>query len=275
MNSNGPSQQQFAGNAAKYRDDPLFAMGDDLRYMVQSVSMRGTEQLLDIGSGAGHVALAFAPFVDACLGIDVTEPMIRTASEYAMNRGIANVRFQMGDAANLALADASFDIVTSRFSAHHLPDPDTAIQEITRVLKPGGTFVLVDHYAPEDTELDNFVNQLNRLRDPSHVRESSLSEWQALFKKHGLAYRQVQTWDLRLQFQSWIDRAGTPVHIRPQIEEYLRTASPQCKDTFQIMVNGEGSPESFCLTAVLLQGTHVMAESAAKSNEGLGEGFVV
>lgn len=255
MDSHSLSQQQFARNAAKYRDDPLFAMGEDLRHMVRSISMRGTEQLLDIGSGAGHAALAFAPFVDACLGLDVTEQMVRTASEYAISRGAANVRFQTGDAANLALADASFDIVTSRFSAHHWPDLDAAIKEIARVLKPGGTFVLVDHYAPEDAELDTFVNHLNRLRDPSHVRESSLSEWQALLTRHGLAYRQVMAWDLPLQYASWLDRAATPAHVRPQIEEHLQTASPLCHDTFRITINERGTPQSFCLKAVLLHGT--------------------
>lgn len=189
MDARISSQEQFSKNAEKYRDEPLFSEGEDLRRMVKSVSLSGTERLLDIGTGAGHTTLAFAPHVEMCVGIDLTEKMVRVASEMAVNRSVSNVQFQVGDAENLPFEEASFDLVTCRFAAHHFPDLKKAVGEIARVLKPGGIFLLVDHYAPEETELDVFVNQLNRLRDPSHVRESSLSEWRDLLTQHGLFYR--------------------------------------------------------------------------------------
>lgn len=82
-----------------------------------------------------------------------------------------NVRFQQGTAESLPFPDDSFDIITCRYAAHHFSDVRKAVREVARVLKQDGRFLLVDHYAPEDPVLDEFVNHLNRLRDPSHVRE--------------------------------------------------------------------------------------------------------
>ncbi|MDN4595404.1 class I SAM-dependent methyltransferase [Polycladomyces subterraneus] len=160
----------------------------------------------------------------------------------------------MGDAENLPFEEASFDLVTCRFAAHHFPDLKKAVGEIARVLKPGGIFLLVDHYAPEETELDVFVNQLNRLRDPSHVRESSLSEWQDLLTQHGLFYREIMKWDLPIQFQSWVERSGTPYEVREKLVQMLKTASLLCQASFRITFAEDGNPRSFCLKAVLLHG---------------------
>ena len=69
--------------------EPLFAGGDDLHQIVESIALNGTDQLLDLGTGAGHVAIAFAAHVAQCSGVDVSERMIRIASDNAQDRGIA------------------------------------------------------------------------------------------------------------------------------------------------------------------------------------------
>ena len=207
MEPHASAREQFDKNAEKYRDEPLFAEGEDLRRMTRSVELAGSEVLLDLGTGAGHVALAFAPHVRECIGIDISERMIGVAQEFSRTRGASNVRFRLGSAEGLPFPDAAFDIVTCRFTAHHFDNLPTAVAEISRVLKPGGTLLVVDHYAPEDEELDRFVNDLDRMRDPSHVRESSLSEWRRLLASEGLEWKLVSTWDLPLGLTSWLARA--------------------------------------------------------------------
>lgn len=247
-------RRQFAQNAGDYRDEPLFAEGEDLRHMVKSVNLTGTEQLLDLGTGAGHTALAFARHVERGTGIDLTPAMIETATQLAKERGMTNLEFQVGDAGHLPFADESFDLVTCRFAAHHFADAATAIKEIARVLKPGGTFLLVDHYAPEDPELDAYVNQLDRMRDPSHVREHRLSEYRTWFASCGLAYREKLKWDLPIDFENWIRRARTPMETRRKLVQWLREAPPACKQTFRIQIDEKGTPVSFCLKCALLHG---------------------
>jgi ubiquinone/menaquinone biosynthesis C-methylase UbiE len=255
MDSKMSVKQQFSKNAKEYRDERLFAEGEDLHEMVNTVSLKGTEKVLDIATGAGHTALAFAPHVSECIAIDLTKEMVVTASELARDRGVKNVQFQIGDAEKLPFPDGSFDIVTCRFAAHHFGNVEQAVSEVARVLKPGGTFLLVDHYAPAEIELDYFVNQLDRMRDPSHVRESTLSEWKGMFTKHHLSFKEILKWDLPLKFQNWVERAGTPSEKQQEIVEFMSSATKVCKEIYHIVFNENGYPESFCLKAVLLHGS--------------------
>ncbi|UOF90041.1 class I SAM-dependent methyltransferase [Fodinisporobacter ferrooxydans] len=247
-------RKQFQNNAGDYRDEPLFAAGEDLRYMVESVVLSGTERVLDIGTGAGHTALAFSPFVKKSIGIDLTEEMVEVAAKFAKDRGVKNIEFCVGDAENLTFSDETFDLVTCRFAAHHFPNAKRAIREISRVLKPGGIFLLVDHYAPENPDLDTFVNDLDRLRDPSHVREYRLSEYRAWFVENGLSFQEKLMWDLPIEFENWVRRARTPQDVRFQLIEFLRTASFPCKQAFRVEIDEEQKPISFCLKCSLLHG---------------------
>lgn len=249
------AREQFDKNAEKYLRAPLFATGDDLRRLVESLALTGTEHVLDLGTGAGHVALTVAHSAAHCFGIDVSERMIEVATDAARRRGVENVRFTIGDAEKLPFAEATFDVVTCRFAAHHFSDPEKAVAEISRVLVPGGTLAIVDHYAPDDPELDVFVNELDRMRDRSHMREQTLREWQELFAHYGLDYHVVRTWDLPLGFADWLERAGTPEDTRRRIVSYLRVASPRCRETFRVELDDGGNPSSFCLKAALFHGT--------------------
>ena len=245
---------QFSQNVLDYRDSVLFAEGEDLRKMVDSVPLVGHERVLDLGTGAGHTALAFSHFVSECVGMDLTEAMVEVATRLADERGISNVKFQVGDAENIPFPSDTFDVVTCRFASHHFGDIKKAIQEISRVLKPDGTLILVDHYSPENDGLDLFVNHLDRLRDPSHVREYRLSEYRLLFEDSAMEYKELSTWDLTLDFQDWVERARTPESMRNQLVAHLQGASEMCRDEFHVQLNDDGTTSSFCLKCALLQG---------------------
>lgn len=247
-------RRQFSRNAKDYRDEPLFAEGFELAQMVRSVAVNGTERVLDVGSGAGHTALAFAPYVSECIGCDLTMEMVEVATTYAREQGAQNVVFQIGDAEDLPFPDASFDLVTCRFAAHHFPNTPRALHEISRVLKSGGVFLLVDHYAPEDPQLDAFINTLDSMRDPSHVREHRLTEYQSWFAAAGMSYHEKLRWNLTLDFEKWVQRARTPDDIKEKLMACLRNADFNCKETFCIQCDPLGVPTSFCLKCVLLQG---------------------
>ncbi|MGM0950916.1 MAG: class I SAM-dependent methyltransferase [Bacillota bacterium] len=248
------NETPFSKNAEMYRDEKVFAEGEDLGLMMKTAECRADDRVLDIGAGAGHTALAFSPYAQECIGIDATIEMVEVASSFAQEKGTKNVRFRQGTAESLPFADDSFDLITCRYAAHHFLDLRKAVSEVARVLKKGGRFLLVDHYAPEDPIFDEFVNHLNRLRDPSHVRESSLSEWQSMFTAHQLGYQEVQKWNLPIQYESWIKRGGTPADREKQIISHLHQASDEASDTFCIKLNQNGQPDSFCLKAILIQG---------------------
>lgn len=103
------------------------------------------EQVLDVASGTGQIAVRAAEAVGApghVLGIDLSERMVEAALRRAHQQGGPNLAFARMDAAQLALPDAGFDVVLCSLGLMYLPDPTQALREMRRVLRPGGRVVL-------------------------------------------------------------------------------------------------------------------------------------
>lgn len=203
-------RRQFDPVAAAYAVSAVHAAGPDLAAMVGAVALRGDERVLDAGAGAGHTALAFAPRVAEVVALDLAEAMLAQGQQLATERGIGNVNFQRGDIEALDEPDASFDLVTSRYSAHHYPHPRRALAEITRVLRPGGVFLLGDVIAPVDPAPDTLLNAVELLRDPSHVRDHTREQWLSMLSAAGFSAEVAGSWPLRLEFENWVARMRTP-----------------------------------------------------------------
>jgi SAM-dependent methyltransferase len=202
-------QDRFGAAAARYAVSAVHRGGPDLDAMLAAGVATGRERVLDVGCGPGATALAFAERVASVVALDLTPAMLAQAQELAAERGLANVRFEQGNAARLPFPDASFDVVTSRLAAHHVADPQAMVREAARVLAPGGTFLLSDAIAPEDPARDTFLNAFEVLRDPSHVRDHRISEWQAMFRAAGLAPSCLGRFDIHQEFEPWVARIGT------------------------------------------------------------------
>jgi len=177
-------QRQFGPVAAAYATASVQKGGPELTAML-AVELRGDERVLDVACGAGHTALAFAPRVAEVVAVDVTEAMLATGRRLAEEQGIGNVTFQPGDAEALPFADASFDLVTCRYAAHHFAHPTVAAREWARVLKPGGSLLLADLVSPDNPAADTVLNAAEILRDPSHVRDYRIAEWYTCSRRRG------------------------------------------------------------------------------------------
>jgi len=232
---------QFGPVAAAYTSSLTHSDPEALRRVVELAAPKSSDFALDIATGAGHTALALAPHVAQVTAYDLTEPMLAETRRNAAARGLTNVSTQQGAAESLPFADASFDIVTVRQAPHHFADVRAAVREMARVAKSGARVVIVDSAAPEDDSLDREWNEMERLRDPSHVRNYRLSEWREFVASAGLRitfeeFSFATEQGGPMDFAAWVRRINASPAAAAELTRRFREASPALVAALRIQV---------------------------------------
>lgn len=210
-------RSQFGASAAAYATSDVHAKGESLARIVELAQPQGHWRGLDVATGAGHMAAAFAPHVASIIASDITDEMLREAAKLAEDRKLANVSTAKAEAGALPFEDATFDLVCCRLAAHHFPDLRRFVAEVRRVLKVGGRFALVDNVAPdaqqlpdasqgEITEADAAYNAFEKLRDPSHALAPPPATWISLLADAGFKIVAREQFGKELDFPSWVAR---------------------------------------------------------------------
>lgn len=250
-------KDHFGKTAANYASAQIHARGEDLGWLVEAANLKGDERLLDCGTGAGHVVFAFAPHVAFAEGIDITPPMLAEAETGATERNLTNVAFSRGDVEAIPREDASYDVVVSRWCAHHYMDIRLAVSEIARVLKPGGTFLLVDAYSPANKRLDTTINTLEILRDTAHVRDYSIAEWLEFCETVGLHGEVIKEWGLRLDGDNWVQRIGTPSILVDAIRYLLAKLDDDVRSGISVTGDDSEAGWGFNLPSCLIRASKI------------------
>jgi SAM-dependent methyltransferase len=247
------ARAQFGAVAETYVTSAYHASGPDLQALVTAARPQATDNVLDLGCGAGHTALAIAPHVAHVTAVDVTQDMLNAAARLAEQRGVTNVTFQLADATHLPFDSEQFELVTSRVAAHHFADPRTALAEVRRVLRSGGRFALVDTVSPEEPPLDTFLQCVELLRDASHVRDWRVSEWLHMLNEGGFVDAElVDRFTLQLDGDEWVKRMRTPAAKVAVIRQLLAEANAAQREAFDIR---SGDSWGFTLGLALLRST--------------------
>lgn len=244
-------QDQFGAAAGHYAVAAVHSTGPDLVTMQAAVALGGGERVLDVGCGAGHTALAFAPHVREVHALDLTPAMLAQVEQLAADRGLANVVTRQGDAEALPFPDASFDVVTCRLCAHHFARPQRAVDEMARVLTADGVLLLSDSVSPEAPAQDTFLNAIELLRDPSHVRNYSETQWCEMLARAGLRPEVLERWGFVLDFEDWVARQHTPPEEVAMLRRMLRSAHVESHRRFRVVGD---APESWTIPISLFRG---------------------
>jgi ubiquinone/menaquinone biosynthesis C-methylase UbiE len=245
-------QQQFGKNAANYVSSAIHKDGIDLVKMVEMTEVNGSEILLDIATGGGHTANAFAPLVENVTAVDLTEEMLAAAEGFIRGNGHQNVEFVQGDAEQLPFKNETFDIVTCRIAPHHFPNLDLFIKEVQRVLKSHGQFILDDNVVPEDEEFDRFYNTLEKMRDYSHFRAWKKSEWIQKIEENGFEIFEMHRFEKMFVFESWCKNMKLSEPEKKNLMRYVLESSERIKGKFRIVIENE-KVVSFVGEALLLK----------------------
>ncbi len=242
--------QQFGTRAAAYLTSAVHAQGADLEALADLVRGRPEARVLDLGCGGGHVSFAVAPHAGSVVAYDLSAEMLDVVAHAARERGLNNIETEKGMVETLPFADATFDFVFSRYSAHHWWDFDAGLREAARVLKPGGVAAFVDSVCPGVPLFDTYLQSVELLRDPSHVRSYSRAEWDAAIARSGLVCTATRRHRIRLMFQVWVERMNTPKLQCDAIRALQHAMSENVTRYFNIGADG-----SFDLDVVFVQTT--------------------
>ncbi|MFF2450676.1 class I SAM-dependent methyltransferase [Neobacillus sp. NPDC058068] len=228
--------QQFGKNAASYVSSKVHKDGKDLLKLVQMATINGEEELLDIATGGGHTANAFAPLVKKVTAVDLTPEMLRVAETFISENGHQNVDFKKADAEQLPFANEAFAIVTCRIAPHHFPNVNKFIEEACRVLKSNGQFLLDDNVVPEADEYDLFYNTIEKWRDHSHFRAWKKTEWLRMLELTGFEISEWHRFEKTFRIESWCKRMNLPQNEMDKLSTHILGASQKVKDKFRIVI---------------------------------------
>src|SRR4051794_29803804 len=209
---------EFSGQADGFNRASVAHAPETTAALVEIAAPRAEERWIELACGPGIVARALAPHVARVEGVDLTPAMVELARREAA--GVPNVAFSVGDATGLAAADDAYDGAIARFVVHHLPVPARLVEEMARVVRPGGKVVLADHAGDDDGEALAWATEIERLRDPSHWASLPLARLRALGA--GLALEAEAVHPVALDFPDWLARGSGGRGAAALIERLLR-----------------------------------------------------
>lgn len=249
-------RKQYGSVGDAYVRSTGHATGKDLARMVELAAPTPQTRMLDIATGGGHVARAFAPHVGSIVASDLTPQMLAHTKAAFDGWGLVNVSVAVADAEDLPFEDASFDLVTCRIAPHHFPHVDAFAREVFRVLVPGGTFLLIDSTVPEGED-GAFFNRFEKLRDPSHVRSLTIGEWTGLLSGTGFEVGETETFTKVHDFADWTARSRTSAEDTAALRRMLLDAPQATREAFAVVVDPDdpGTVVSFTDSKTIFRAT--------------------
>lgn len=190
---------QFTKQAIPFKEMSQHSNQYGLNLMLRLSDPNQDDIVLDVACGPGIVSCEFAKLTGYVKGIDLTPAMIEQAIQLQKEKKLDNVEWQIGDVSVLPFKENEFSIVLTRYSLHHIMDPDKVLEEMLRVCKPGGKILVVD--VTPDKDKKEAYNMVEKLRDPSHTEALTLEELRYMLASKGVLDIRIEHHDLEMKLQ--------------------------------------------------------------------------
>jgi len=232
MGNQNEIRKNFGQRASDYRYSSDHSNPVDLERMINLINPSPDDSALDVATGGGHTALALAGCVRKVTAVDITREMLAEAEDMSRQKGVSNIEFRIGDAHELNFPDDQFDIVASRFAAHHFFEIKKALREMCRVLKPGGKFYILDCSVVDGDESEQEFNRIELLRDSSHQCSYSPRLWKQFLDDLPLIVQHTALYKEQYRLPQYFARMGTSQSTQQEIFRILNSLSADCKSYY-------------------------------------------
>jgi ubiquinone/menaquinone biosynthesis C-methylase UbiE/glutathione S-transferase len=233
------SHDQFSERADQYGKSHILADVSDVEKGIADLKLRPGTVALDVATGNGHTAIYLAKKSLKVTASDISTAMLQQAAKLAEEEKVT-IDFREHAAEKLPYEDNTFGLITCRVAAHHFSSPESFIRECSRVLKTYGYLVLIDGTVPDDQiEADEWLNAIEKLRDPSHNRFITPNTWRKWCVAAGLTVTRAQVESFKQPDLNWyFNVANTPPENRKKVLEMLAKAPASARGLFQIGQEG-------------------------------------
>jgi ubiquinone/menaquinone biosynthesis C-methylase UbiE len=234
------TQSQYARQAERYAQSTLHRRGESLEAVRRLAAATTKDTVLDLGTGTGFTAFAVAADAGRVIASDLTREMLYQARRLAREQALdERLEWILAAAESLPFPDDTFPVITCRYASHHFHDLPRALRQVARVVKPGGRVVLCDVVAPEAPDTVELMNQLEQVRDPTHVWDYPLSQWRGeLLPAAGLEVLDVVEGKNPQLFSEWVHRAGTPPTAVERLLQMFKAANDDSRSAFDVRWEG-------------------------------------
>lgn len=244
------NRAQYGQVAQAYATSGSHAGGADLEWFRARAAGVAPTRALDVACGGGFSTRALASAGHRVVASDLTSASL-VAARGALS-DVAQVTWTAAAAERLPVRSDSMGLVASRIAPHHFADPAAYVDEAARVLTPGGLFLLVDTTGPEDDALRVWLDDVERRRDPSHLRVRPPSWWRAVVTGARLRVDNVTTTRKRHELEPWLARAGCVGEAAAEVRRRFAAAPDAARRELSIEVDSGGTPVAYTDTKICL-----------------------
>ncbi len=222
--------ERFSSKASLYGASPEHSLTDDVDIALKLVSPSKDDIYLDIACGTGHAFFKFLPFVGKAFALDISLQML-----FELKKRNTEALAIVADAHAMPFRSETFTLVSSRIAPHHFTCLNAFLKEVYRILVKNGRLVIIDSAVCDDPELKNFIEKAEKMRDPTHLRTLTFSEWK---KTVSLYFDVIGFQNVRKKhpFNKWLERAPVGDEKKRKVEEFFKNAPSKMKRYFEIKI---------------------------------------
>lgn len=186
-------------------------------------------QILEVGSGPGQAVIQLAQSgAKRVVGVDLSPGMLEHAEYLRLSNGAqgqaVQADFRLASAQQLPFQDERFDVVVCRLLLHHLREPERALREFWRVLRPGGVLLLADILGSDDPVKRATHNVIESARNPTHVGIHPAESYRRMLTEAGFALEKEEIRHLERRADDWLDMIVAPEEVREKVLDMLEAS---------------------------------------------------